>query len=63
MEHSGPHRELSEEGHKFEFTYRDHAAKKRKGEKEDGYSPRSVWIHEFGNFPLSEDSQPLGGSM
>lgn len=60
MEHRGPHRELSEEGHKFEFTYRDHVAKKRKGEKEKGYSHRSVWIYEFGNFPLSADSQPLG---
>lgn len=60
MGHSDPHRELSEEDYKFKLTYRDHVPKKRKGEKEDRYPHRSVWIHEFGNLPLSKNSQPLG---
>lgn len=54
MGHSDPHRELSEEDYKFKLTYRDHVPKKRKGEKEDRYPHRSVWIHEFGDLPLSE---------
>lgn len=60
MGHSGPHRELSEEDHKFKLTYRDHVPKKRKGEKKDRYPHRSVWIHEFGNLPLSENSHLWG---
>lgn len=62
MKHSGPHRELREKHHKFKPTAEDHFTKEREGEREDGDSHRSIWIHELGKLPLSVKRQELGQS-